>query len=66
MEANKNKKKFKAQNLMEFILIFSLVAVACFGFVMKFDFGKFKNYVFQRETDSSDNTKVKFEAMTPQ
>lgn len=61
-----NKKKFKAQNLIEGLLILALVAIACFGVVMKFNFGKFKNYVFSRPTDSADNTKVKFEAMTPQ
>lgn len=64
MKAN-DKKKIKAQNLMEFILIFSMVAIACFGFVMKFDFKKFKNYVFLRPTDSADSTKINFEAMTP-
>lgn len=59
------KKKQLAQNLMEFILIFALVAIACFGFVMKFNFGKFKNFVFLRQTDSADKTKIKIEAMTP-
>lgn len=59
-----SKKKYKAQNLIEGILIFAMVALACFGFVMKFDFGKFKNYVFLSPTDSADKTKIKVEAMT--
>lgn len=56
--------KKPAQNLLEYILIFAMVAVAAYGFVMKFDFRRIKNYVFMRPADSTDNTKIRIEAMT--
>jgi len=56
--------KKKGQNLIEYILIFAMVAIATYGFVMKFDFKKIKNYVFMRPADSTGSTKIKIEAMT--
>ena len=56
--------KKKGQNLIEYVLIFAMVAVACYGFVSKFDFKTLKNYVFIRPADSADPSKIKIEAMT--
>lgn len=56
--------KKKAQNLLEYALILALIAVAGAAFVMKFDLGKIKNYVFNRPTSSTDSTKVEIRAMT--
>ena len=57
-------KKVKAQNLIEYILIASMIALAGYLFVSKFDMQKIKNYVFMRPADSTDSTKIKIEAMT--
>ena len=57
-------KKKKAQNLMEYLLIAAMVAIAGYAFVTKFDFQNLKNYVFNRPADSADNTKIRIEAMT--
>lgn len=57
--------KKKSQNLLEYILIFALIAVAGVAFVTKFDLKTLKNYVFMRPADSNDSTKIKIEAMTP-
>jgi len=54
----------KGQNLLEYILIFAMVALVSCAFVTRFDFGKLRNYVFSRPTTSSDNTKINIEAMT--
>ncbi len=54
----------KAQNLLEYILIFAMIAIAAYGFVFKLDLKKIKNYVFMRPADSMDSTKIKIEAMT--
>lgn len=56
--------KKKAQNLLEYILIFAMVAIAGYGFVAKFDLKKIKNYVFERPTDSADSSKIKIDSMT--
>lgn len=58
----KNQKK--AQNLLEYILIFAMVAIAGYAFAAKFDIRKIKNYVFDRPADSSSPSKIKIEAMT--
>lgn len=54
----------KGQNLMEYILIFAMVAIAGYGFVAKFNLNTIKNYVFMRPADSTDPAKIKIEAMT--
>ncbi len=54
----------QGQNLIEYILIIAIIAVACYGFVAKFDLKKLKNYVFMRPADSVDSTKIRIEAMT--
>lgn len=57
--------KKKSQNLIEYILIVAMVAtVIGYGFAAKFDFKNLKNYVFMRPADSSDNSKIRIEAMT--
>lgn len=58
------KKTKKGQSVIEYGLIFSLVAVACCTLVTKMDLKKIKNYVFMRPADSADATKIKIEAMT--
>jgi len=57
-------KKVKAQNVLEYILIASLIAISGYLFVSKFDLQQLKNYVFMRPSDSTDSTKIKIEAMT--
>jgi len=57
-------KKVKAQNVLEYILIASLIAISGYLFVSKFDLQQLKNYVFMRPADSTDSTKIKIEAMT--
>ncbi len=54
----------KGQNLLEYILIFAMLAIAGYAFVSKFDLKIIKNYVFMRPADSADATKIKIEAMT--
>ena len=54
----------KAQNMLEYLLIASIVAVACYMFVSKFDLKSIKNYVFMRTPDATDTTKIKIEPMT--
>lgn len=56
--------KRKGQNLIEYILIFTLVVVAGYAMVSKFDLKSIKNYVFMRPADSTDKTLIKIEAMT--
>lgn len=54
----------KGQNLLEYILIFSLVAVAAYAVLFKFDFKAIKNYVFMRPADSDNSNQITIEAMT--
>ncbi len=59
----------KAQNLLEFILIFALIAIAGYAFSSKFDLKKIRNHVFMRpateQTINGDtSTRIKIEAMT--
>jgi len=54
----------KAQNLVEYALIFSLVAIICLVFTSKMDLQSIKNYVFARPADADDSTKINIEAMT--
>lgn len=55
----------KGQNLLEYILIFAMLAIVGYVFVSKFNFNSLKGYVFMRPADSADATKIKIEAMTP-
>ncbi|MDD3435556.1 MAG: hypothetical protein PHC64_00230 [Candidatus Gastranaerophilales bacterium] len=57
-------KKLKSQNLLEYVLIAAMIAIAGYFFMSKFDFNTIKHYVFTRPIDSSDSTKIKIEAMT--
>jgi len=59
----KNQKK--SQNLVEYLLIFAMVAIVSYGFVAKINLKTIKNYVFDRPADTTDPTKIKIEAMTP-
>lgn len=56
--------KKKGQNLIEYLLIAMLIAVAGCGFVAKFKLVNIRNYVFMRPVDSTDTTTIKIEAMT--
>lgn len=53
-----------AQNLLEYALILALIAVIGATVFAKFNLKIIKNYVFDRPVDSSDNSKIKIEAMT--
>lgn len=54
----------RAQNLLEYILIFAMVAIAGYFFVTRFDFTQIKNYVFNRPADAANPTRIKIESMT--
>lgn len=61
--------KKKGQNLIEYILIASLVALVSVIIVTKFNIVKLRNYVFVRPASSDTtnevtSTKIKIEAMT--
>lgn len=53
----------KAQSLLEYILIFSVVAMAGYVISSKMDFKALRNYVFVRPADSTTGV-IKIEAMT--
>lgn len=54
----------KAQNLMEYILIFMLVVLVCAIVATKFDLTRIRNYVFVRPADSGNKSQITIEAMT--
>lgn len=54
----------KSQNLLEYVLIFAMVAVVVGLVASKFDLRTIKNYVFMRPADSTDSSQIKIEAMT--
>lgn len=54
----------KAQNLIEYILIFALVAIAFGAFAVKMNLKMIKNYVFMRPAESAGSSRLKIEAMT--
>lgn len=56
--------KKEAQTLVEYALIFVLVALMAYTFANGFDFQAIKRYVFMRPVDSTDSSKLKIEAMT--
>lgn len=56
--------KKRAQTLVEYILIFILVAIMAFQFAANFDFNAVRRYVFMRPVDSTDSTKINIEPMT--
>lgn len=63
----KDEKKFKnAQNLIEYILIGSIVALACATIIMMTDYSKLKNYVLSRPgiKDASGKNIIEVEPMT--
>lgn len=71
--------KLRSQNLVEYLLIFALIAVAGYAFMSKIDLKSIKNYVFMRPAqedtiivkDNNGNDApvkvdvIKIEAMTP-
>lgn len=54
----------KAQNLLEYILIFAIVAIAAYMFASNMDLQAIKNYVFVRPTDTANPSHIKIEPMT--
>jgi hypothetical protein len=57
--------KIKAQNLVEYILIFGMVAVICwFGFASKFNLKDLRNLIFNRPASTTDASKIEMGAMT--
>ena len=57
-------KQMSSQTMLEYILIFAMVAMISAGILMHFDLKSLKNYVFMRPADSTDASKIKIEAMT--
>ncbi len=55
--------KLKAQNLVEYGLIATVVALALFGAMRGVNFKKLKNYVFMRPADSTGSV-IEIESMT--
>lgn len=47
-----------AQNLIEYALIFALIAVMGGVAVSKFDFGKIRNFVFARPTGTGSSINI--------
>lgn len=54
----------KGQNLLEYILIFAMVAIAAYAFSSHFNLNILKSYVFMRPADSTDSSKITIESMT--
>ena len=55
----------KGQSIVEYMLIFALVAVACgIGFATKFDLKAIKSYVFARPVSTTDKNKIEMGSMT--
>lgn len=47
------KNKTKAQNLVEYILIFGMIALASYAFVSHFDLAKLRNMIFRPGSTTS-------------
>ena len=58
-------RKIRSQTLLEYILIFAMVAMISAGVLMHFDLISLKNYVFMRPANSTDTSKIDIEGMTP-
>lgn len=56
--------KKKGQNLVEYLLIAAIVAIACVTILMKVNMKSLRNYVFMQPADSTDSTQIKIKAMT--
>lgn len=56
--------KRNAQGLLEYILIFAMIAVVSLGFVTKFDLSKIRNHIFDRPADTTDPSRITIEPMT--
>lgn len=61
--------KRNAQNLLEYILIFAMVAIVGYAFVSHFNMTNIRNYIFKRPASESTvngvtSTKINIEAMT--
>ena len=57
-------KQKQAQNLIEYILIFAMVAIVCSMFVIKLDLRQIKNHVFDRPADTTNPSRINIEPMT--
>lgn len=53
-----------AQNLLEYMLIFALVAIIGYFVAANVNLQSLKNYVFMRPSDSDNPSHIKIEAMT--
>ena len=57
--------KLKAQSLVEYLLIFAMVALVSYGFVSHFNFVTLRNYVFNRPASTTSGaTTITIEPMT--
>ena len=54
----------KGQNLLEYLLIFAIVAVAAFYFAGNMDLNAIKNYIFVRPPSADNPSQIKIEPMT--
>lgn len=57
-------KRRNAQGLLEYLLIFAMIAVVSLGFVTKFDLSKIRNHVFDRPADTANPSRITIEPMT--
>lgn len=61
--------KRNGQNLLEYVLIFAMVAIIGYAFVANFDMQTIRNYIFKRPASESTvngvtSTRINIEAMT--
>lgn len=54
----------KAQNLLEYALIFILVTIVSIAIVTRFNLKSIRSYVFVRPVDSANPSNIKIEPMT--
>jgi len=54
----------KAQNLLEYILIFMVVVLTAYIFASKFNLTTLKNYAFMGTKSTTDASHIEIEAMT--
>lgn len=54
----------KGQNLIEYILIFAVVALLAYAFISRIDLRTIRNYVFVRSPSATNPSQIEIEPMT--